>query len=107
LIYFIISKFSDIIYWCPRKSVHEHRLHKNNTIYERGIENPLSMAKLEVSTTKSKTMAKNTIKSCSYPILGKLLSFVPRDVFKKSVMDYQSDKWYKKAKTWDQFVFRK
>lgn len=42
---------------------------------------------------------------CSQPILGQLLSFIPRDLFKKSVQEYESDKWYKKVKTWDQFVF--
>ena len=46
----------------------------------------------------------NSLK-CSQPILGQLLSFIPRDLFKNSVEHYQSDKWYKKVKTWDQFVF--
>lgn len=48
-----------------------------------------------------------TIKSkvSSQPILGQLLSFIPRELFKKSVEAYSSDKWYKKVKAWDQFVF--
>lgn len=41
----------------------------------------------------------------SQPILGQLLSYIPRELFKDSVEFYKSDKWYKKVKTWDQFVF--
>lgn len=33
------------------------------------------------------------------------MSFVPRELFAQSVASYQSDKWYKRVKTWDQFVF--
>lgn len=33
------------------------------------------------------------------------MSFIPREVFKKCVVETQSDKWYKKLKTWDHFVF--
>ena len=50
-------------------------------------------------------MPKITANNCSQPILGQLLSFIPRDLFKNSVQEYESDKWYKKVKSWDQFVF--
>ncbi|EON77531.1 hypothetical protein ADIS_1987 [Lunatimonas lonarensis] len=50
-------------------------------------------------------MGKNTSNKCSLPILGQLLSFIPRELVKQSVEQYQSDKWYKRVKTWDQFVF--
>lgn len=50
-------------------------------------------------------MGKNTANKCSLPILGQLLSFIPKELFKQSVEEYQSDKWYKKVKAWDQFVF--
>lgn len=50
-------------------------------------------------------MSKNKIKNCSQPILGQLLSFIPRELFKESVEKYNSDKWYKKVRSWDQFVF--
>jgi len=46
----------------------------------------------------------NSLK-CSQPILGQLLSFIPRDLFKKSVEKYKADKWYKAVMSWDQFVF--
>lgn len=41
----------------------------------------------------------------SQPILGQLLSFLPRELFRKSVEVYSSDKWYKQVRAWDQFVF--
>lgn len=50
-------------------------------------------------------MGTNNSKNSSQPILGQLLSFLPRELFKKSVEVYSSDKWYKKVKSWDQFVF--
>lgn len=51
-------------------------------------------------------MGKNTTNNqSSQPILGQLLSFIPREVFKKCVDQCQADKWYKQVKTWDQFVF--
>lgn len=50
-------------------------------------------------------MGKNTANKCSLPILGQLLSFIPRELFKESVEEYRSDKWYKQVRTWDQFVF--
>jgi hypothetical protein len=50
-------------------------------------------------------MGKNTANNCSLPILGQLLSFIPRELFKESVEEHRSDKWYKKVRTWDQFVF--
>ena len=50
-------------------------------------------------------MSKNNFNNCTQRILGQLLSFIPRDLFKKSVQEYASDKWYKKVKSWDQFVF--
>lgn len=50
-------------------------------------------------------MSKINSLKCSQPILGQLLSFIPREIFKKSVEKYYSDKWYKKVNTWDQFVF--
>lgn len=50
-------------------------------------------------------MSKNSFNNCTQPILGQLLSFIPRDLFKKSVQEYTSDKWYKRVRTWDQFVF--
>jgi len=46
----------------------------------------------------------NSLKS-SRPILGQLLSYIPRELFKNSVDQYKSDKWYSTVKTWDQFVF--
>jgi hypothetical protein len=50
-------------------------------------------------------MGKNTSNICSLPILGQLLSFIPRELVKQSVEQYQSYKWYKRLKTWDQFGF--
>ena len=50
-------------------------------------------------------MSKFTPKNCSAPILGQLLSFIPPDLVKKSVDEFSADKWYKRVKTWDQFVF--
>lgn len=50
-------------------------------------------------------MAKSNPFSCSYPVLGQLLSFIPREIFKESVQQYQSNKWYKKLRSWDHFVF--
>ncbi|MFK7899514.1 MAG: DUF4372 domain-containing protein [Cyclobacteriaceae bacterium] len=49
-------------------------------------------------------MSKNTDFSASNPSFCQLLSFVPRDLFKKCVSEHNSDKWYKTMKTWDQFV---
>jgi len=51
------------------------------------------------------TMGKNTTDYSGQPILGQLLSFIPKEIFKESVMANLSDKYYKKVKTWDQFVF--
>lgn len=50
-------------------------------------------------------MAKSNPFSSSYSVLGQLLSFIPRELFQKCVSESQSDKWYKKLKSWDQFVF--
>jgi hypothetical protein len=50
-------------------------------------------------------MHKITVNNCSQPILGQLLSFIPRDLFKDSVQQCQSNKWYKRVMAWDQFVF--
>ncbi|MCH7408493.1 IS4 family transposase [Belliella sp. DSM 111904] len=50
-------------------------------------------------------MGKNTTNNSSLPILGQLLSFIPRELVKQSVEQFHSDKWYKRVKTWDQFVF--
>ncbi len=50
-------------------------------------------------------MSKDSSKYSTQPILGQLLSFIPREIFKEAVNDCQSDKWYKKVRTWDQFVF--
>jgi len=50
-------------------------------------------------------MDKSTLQSCGLPILGQLLSLIPSKVFKSGVSAYQSDKWYKQVRTWDQFVF--
>jgi len=50
-------------------------------------------------------MSKITVNNCTQPILGQLLSFIPRGLFKNCVHQYQSDKWYKRVMTWDQFVF--
>lgn len=50
-------------------------------------------------------MAKGNSFSSSYPVLGQLLSFIPREIFKKCISETQSDKWYKKLRSWDQFVF--
>jgi hypothetical protein len=50
-------------------------------------------------------MSKNKSNISSRPILGQLLSFIPQELFKQSVSNYSSDKWYKKVRTWDQFVF--
>jgi hypothetical protein len=45
------------------------------------------------------------VENCSQPILGQLLSFIPRELVKKSVEEHSSDKWFKQVKTWDHFVF--
>ena len=58
-----------------------------------------------VITTKQPAMRASKPKMSSQPILGQLLSFIPRELFMQSVETYQSDKWYKRVKTWDQFVF--
>lgn len=50
-------------------------------------------------------MSKSTSNYCGQPVLGQLLSFIPAYIFKESVQQYQSDKWYKRVKAWDQFVF--
>lgn len=50
-------------------------------------------------------MVKISVKKCSQPILGQLLSFIPGDLFKNCVYHYRTDKWYKRVKSWDQFVF--
>ncbi len=50
-------------------------------------------------------MNKDNSKYSSQPILGQLLSFIPREIFKEAVKESQSDKWYKKVRSWDQFVF--
>ncbi len=50
-------------------------------------------------------MDKFNANKCTLPILGQLLSFIPRDLFKDSVQYYQSNKWYKRVMAWDQFVF--
>ena len=50
-------------------------------------------------------MIKGNSKYSSQPTLGQLLSFIPKEIFKEAVNDCQSDKWYKKVRTWDQFVF--
>ncbi len=50
-------------------------------------------------------MAKDTSKNSSQPILGQLLSLIPKKIFQEAVEESQSDKWYKKVKSWDQFVF--
>ncbi len=50
-------------------------------------------------------MIKDSSKYSSQPILGQLLSFIPTEIFKNAVKEHQSDKWYKKVRTWDQFVF--
>ncbi len=50
-------------------------------------------------------MAKGNPFSCTNPVLGQLLSFIPREIFKKCVSESESDKWYKRLKTWDHFVF--
>ena len=50
-------------------------------------------------------MSKITVNKCTQPILGQLLSFIPRHLFKNCVHQYQSDKWYKRVMCWDQFVF--
>lgn len=51
------------------------------------------------------TMGKNTTDYSGQPILGQLLSFIPKEIFQECVMTNLSDKYYKKVKTWDQFVF--
>ncbi|HFD31443.1 MAG TPA: DUF4372 domain-containing protein, partial [Gammaproteobacteria bacterium] len=64
------------------------------------------MITFDLFTTKHHVIvAKVNPFSSSYPILGQLLSFIPREVFKKCVVETRSDKWYKKLKTWDHFVF--
>ncbi len=50
-------------------------------------------------------MTKDNSKYSSPPILGQLLSFIPKEIFNDAVKESQSDKWYKKIRTWDQFVF--
>ena len=50
-------------------------------------------------------MDASKLNKSSQPILGQLLSFIPRELFRQSVEVFGSDKWYKKVKTWDQFVF--
>ncbi len=50
-------------------------------------------------------MAKGNPFSCTNPVLGQLLSFIPNEIFKKCVSESESDKWYKKLKTWNHFVF--
>lgn len=50
-------------------------------------------------------MVKDSSNYSGQPVLGQLLSFIPKEIFTEAVKEYQSDKWYKKVKTWDQFVF--
>ena len=39
------------------------------------------------------------------PILGQLLNFIPSEIFKEAVEKEKSDRYYKKLKTWNHFVF--
>jgi hypothetical protein len=50
-------------------------------------------------------ISKNNIKNSGLPILGQLLSLFPRKIFKETVSEFQTDRYYKKLKTWDHFVF--
>src|SRR5690554_1756508 len=67
------------------------------------FENRRLVGNVEVSK-QNFTMSKNTDYS-GHPILGQLLSFIPKEVFKGCVVEEKSDKWYKQVKTWDHFVF--
>ena len=49
-------------------------------------------------------MAKVNPFSSTHTVLGQLLSFIPREIFQKCVEESQSNKWYKKLKSWDHFV---
>lgn len=39
------------------------------------------------------------------PILGQLLNFIPSEIFKEAVEEERADRYYKKLKTWNHFVF--
>src|SRR5690606_24349123 len=67
------------------------------------FENRRLVGNVEVSK-QNFTMSKSTDYS-GHPILGQLLSFIPKEVFKGCVVEEKSDKWYKQVKTWDHFVF--
>ena len=50
-------------------------------------------------------MSKDSLPVCSQPVLGQLLSLIPRDIVSKCVASTKADKWYKRLKTWDHLVF--
>ncbi|MCK5701196.1 MAG: DUF4372 domain-containing protein [Cyclobacteriaceae bacterium] len=50
-------------------------------------------------------IVKDSLNYSGQPVLGQPLSFIPKEIITEAVKAYQSDKWYKKVKTWDQFVF--
>lgn len=50
-------------------------------------------------------MSKNTNIYSGQPILGQLLGFFPKDIFKKSVADFQSDLAHNTVSAWHQFAF--
>jgi Domain of unknown function (DUF4372)/Transposase DDE domain len=50
-------------------------------------------------------MSKDNNLYAGLPIIAQLLQFLPQEVFKKTIEEQQSDRYYKKVKTWDQLVF--
>lgn len=50
-------------------------------------------------------MSKNTNNYAGQPILGQLLSYIPKELFQMSVSKYNSDAAHGTVSTWDQFVF--
>lgn len=50
-------------------------------------------------------MSKDNSLYAGLPILSRLLEFLPRQLVRKTIEDHQSDRYYKKVKTWDQLVF--
>lgn len=50
-------------------------------------------------------MSKDKNLYAGLPIIAQLLQFLPQEVVKKTIEGQQSDRYYKKVKTWDQLVF--
>jgi hypothetical protein len=51
------------------------------------------------------TMDKSTNNFAGQPILGQLLSFIPKNIFNSCVSAHQSEAAHKTVTTWDQFTF--